>query len=79
MTKIVLNISSKEYIVSLDDEFAKALEEDIRKLLDGKRQFSVKELLNAFVQKCHDNYKLANEMDKILGSIDKTMDKKRRA
>ncbi|AII14703.1 hypothetical protein CIG11343_0843 [Campylobacter iguaniorum] len=73
MKQIVLTIASKDYTIRLEDDFAEAFAADIKKLLNDKYQFGVKELLTAFVQKCHENYTQESEMDKILGDLDKTL------
>lgn len=56
MKKITLTIHSKDYTITLDDEFAEAFERDWQELMDGKRFLEPKELLNAFVEKCYDSY-----------------------
>lgn len=77
MKEIVLHITakaSKEYTIKLDDAFAAAFERDIQKLLGGKTQFDVKELLYAFMQKCHDCYEQETHINGIVGNLSKTLD-----
>lgn len=72
MTEIVLSISSKankDFTIKLDDEFAVAFERDLEQLLGGKKQFDSKELLQAFMQKCHDYYEQELRLNELLGSI----------
>ncbi|ANE34284.1 hypothetical protein [Campylobacter hyointestinalis] len=73
MKQIVLTIASKDYTISLEDDFADAFSKDIEKLLQNKYQFGVKDLLTAFVHKCHESYTQGSQMDRILGSLDKTL------
>lgn len=49
-------MNSRDYTITLEDEFAVAFERDMQTFLDGKKTFSVKDLLTAFVQKCQENY-----------------------
>lgn len=74
MKEIVLNISKKEYRIKLDDDFAVAFERDIEKLLGGKTQFEVKELLFAFMQKCQDSYEQEAHINGIVGNLEKKLD-----
>lgn len=77
MREIVLTIAAKDYTIRLEDEFARAFNDDLQRLLQGKTQFSVKDLLGAFIQKCHEDYKQAHSMDAILGNLDKTLGEKK--
>ena len=56
MKKITVTIASRDYTISLEDEFAKSFERDWQMFLGGKKYLEVKELLSAFVQKCYENY-----------------------
>ena len=72
MTEIVLSITAKankDYTVKLDDSFAEAFERDLERLLDGKKQFEVKDLLHAFMQKCHEHYEQETRINSLLGNI----------
>lgn len=70
MTEIILTISSKDYTIKLEDEFASVFQRDVKNFLDTKRQLNVKDLLTAFVQKCHEGYLQEKELQKILKDID---------
>ena len=72
MTEIFLRITAKankDYTVKLDDSFAEAFERDLERLLDGKKQFEVKDLLHAFMQKCHEYYEQETRINSLLGNI----------
>nr|WP_314887329.1 hypothetical protein [uncultured Campylobacter sp.] len=56
MKKITVTIASRDYTISLEEEFAKSFEHDWQTFLGGKKYLEVKELLSAFVQKCYENY-----------------------
>ncbi len=73
MKQIILTIASKDYTIRLEDEFAEAFGENIKNLLQDKYQFGVKDLLTAFIQKCHEAYIQKEQMDKLLGDLDKTL------
>lgn len=70
----MLNISKKDYKIKLDDDFAPFFERVINKYLGGKTQFEVKDLLFAFLQKCHDDYKQEAHINGIVGNLSKTLD-----
>ncbi|WP_096014981.1 hypothetical protein [Campylobacter lanienae] len=73
MRQITLTVASKDYNITLDDDFADYFEADIKKLLDDKHQLAIKDLLTAFVKKCHENYEQKSELSSILGNIDKAL------
>ena len=53
MKKITLTISSRDYTITLDDDFAKFFEDDWQNLMGGRQFIEPKELLNAFIEKCY--------------------------
>ena len=73
MRQITLTVASKDYNITLDDDFADYFEADIKKLLDDKHQLAIKDLLTAFVRKCHERYEQKRELNSILGNIDKAL------
>ena len=73
MRQITLTVASKDYNITLDDDFADYFEADITKLLDDKHQLAIKDLLTAFVRKCHEHYEQKSELNSILGNIDKAL------
>lgn len=77
MKEIALNIttkSDKEFKIKLEDDFAQAFERDLQKYFDGKTQFDTKQLLYAFMDKCHENYKQEAHLSGIVGNLEKTLD-----
>ena len=73
MRQISLNIASKDFNITLDDEFADYFEEELRHYLDDKNLLTIKALLTAFIQKGYENYKQKKELSSILGNIDKAL------
>ena len=73
MRQISLNIASKDFNITLDDEFADYFEEELRHYLDDKNLLTIKALLTAFIQECYENNEQKNELSSILGNIDKAL------
>lgn len=73
MKKITLTISSRDYTISLDDDFAQAFERDWQEFMDGKRFLDPKELLNAFVKKSYDSYTKDNAISGLSQHIAKRL------
>lgn len=65
MKKITVTIASRDYTISLEDEFAKSFERDWDVFLGGKKYLDVKELLSAFVQKCYENYQQERDLENL--------------
>lgn len=65
MKKITVSIASRDYTISLEDEFAKSFERDWEVFLGGKKFLDVKELLHAFVQKCYENYQQERDLQNL--------------
>lgn len=73
MKQIVFTIASKDYTISLEDDFAKTFDDDIEKLLHGRYKFGVKDILTAFVQKCHEAYMQDLQTNEILDDVNKIL------
>lgn len=56
MKKITLTISSRDYTITLDDDFAEIFERDWQKFMGGKKFIEPRELINAFVEKSYESY-----------------------
>ena len=56
MKKVTINVSSKDYTITLEDGFAKAFQKDLETLTAKKKNIDVKDLLGAFIQKSYDLY-----------------------
>lgn len=73
MKKLVLTVNSRDYTITLEDDFAVAFEEDLVKFLDGKRSFAAKELLTAFIYKCQEQHFQELELKNLIKSINKEL------
>ena len=73
MKKVTLTITSKDYTITLDDAFAKSFEEEMGRFFKAGQGIDTKSLLNAFVQKCYDEYVKDKQIDNILERIDDTL------
>ncbi|WP_172200467.1 hypothetical protein [Campylobacter sp. RM16188] len=65
MKKITVTIASRDYTISLEDDFAKSFERDWEVFLGGKKYLDVKELLSAFVQKSYENYQQERDLQSL--------------
>jgi len=70
MSKLTLSIGSKDFDVTLDDEFAKFFEEDFKATFGEKNTIEAKELLYAYVQKSYDEYLSKIEYKKLIAKIE---------
>ncbi|WP_069638023.1 hypothetical protein [Campylobacter pinnipediorum] len=72
--EITLTISSKDYIITIeDDEFARVLERDFGGFVGGRKFLTPKELLDAYVQKCYDNYINECHIKEVLENVEKNL------
>ena len=56
MKQITLTVSSRDYTITLDDDFAEVFERDWQKFMGGKKFIEPRELINAFVEKSYESY-----------------------
>ena len=56
MKQIKLTVSSRDYTITLDDDFAEVFERDWQKFMGGKKFIEPRELINAFVEKSYESY-----------------------
>lgn len=71
MKTIVLTIASRDYALKIDDdEFAKFLKEDIKNYLGDEGEFSIKDLIMAFLKKSNECYLQNKGIVEILNKID---------
>ena len=56
MKQITLTVSSRDYTITLDDDFAEIFERDWQKFMKGKKFIEPRELINAFVEKSYESY-----------------------
>lgn len=74
MKKVTVTIASKDYTITLDEEFALFFEEDMRNYIKESNALSVKELLTAFVQKCYETYRHEDKINNICLKISESID-----
>ena len=70
MSKLTVSIGSKDFDITLDEEFSKFFEEDFKDTFGEKNTIETKELLWAYVQKSYDEYINIQEYKKIVKKID---------
>ncbi|MDA3047024.1 hypothetical protein OFO10_07625 [Campylobacter sp. VBCF_06 NA8] len=61
---------SKEYSISLEDEFALSFERDWREIARDGLHVDVGELLKAYIQKSYENYMFSSKIEAISKNID---------
>ncbi len=69
MSKLTVSVGSKDFDITLDEEFSKFFEEDFKKTFGEKKTIETKELLYAYVQKSYDEYLSKDEYKKIVDRI----------
>ena len=70
MSKLTVSIGSKDFDITLDEEFSKFFENDFKDTFGEKNTLETKELLYAYVQKSYDEYISKQEYKKIVDKID---------
>ena len=70
MSKLTVSIGSKDFDITLDEEFSKFFEEEFKETFGEKSTIETKELLYAYVQKSYDEYLSKIEYRKILEKIE---------
>ena len=78
MKKITLTISSRDYTITLDDDFARFFEDDWQNLMGGRQFIEPKELLNAFIEKCYENYAVIKAVKNLTGNVDEILKREER-
>ncbi len=75
MREIEVLITSKSvgrsYKINLNDEFARVVEKELLPLLQQGKMLDSKTLLEAFMNKCYENYIQSQEIEKLINQIDK--------
>ncbi|MGP1506712.1 MAG: hypothetical protein ACTTIM_04605 [Campylobacter sp.] len=75
MREIEVLITSKSvgrsYKINLNDEFARVVEKELLPLLQQGKMLDSKTLLEAFMNKCYENYVQSQEIEKLINQIDK--------
>ena len=74
MREIEVLITSKSvgrsYKINLNDEFARVVEKELLPLLQQGKMLDSKTLLEAFMNKCYENYVQSQEIEKLINQID---------
>ncbi|MCF6173939.1 MAG: hypothetical protein L3J44_09210 [Campylobacteraceae bacterium] len=70
MSKLSLQVGSKDFDINLDGEFYDFFTQDFDKMFKDKRNIEIKELLRAYVQKSYDEYQNKLEINKVFERID---------
>ena len=70
MSKLTLSIGSKDFDITLDEDFAKFFEKDFKATFGEKNTIETKELLYAYVQKSYDEYLSKIEYKKLIAKIE---------
>lgn len=65
MKKVTITIASKDYTISLEDDFAEFFEKDLAKFLNENNAIGTKELLTAYVQKCYEKFEQTKSVDNL--------------
>lgn len=73
MSKLTVSVGSKDFDITLDDEFSKFFEEDFKKTFGAKNTIETKELLWAYVQKSYDEYLDKQEYEEMVNNIDEVI------
>ena len=70
MSKVTVSIGSKDFDITLDDDFSQFFEKNFKETFGDKTNIETKELLYAFVQKSYDEYLSKIEYKKIIDKIE---------
>ncbi len=65
MKKLTITISSRDYDISLEDDFAEFFQNDLSRYLNQHNAIDPKDLLTAYVQKCYECYEQRSSIDKV--------------
>lgn len=69
MSKLTVSIGSKDFDITLDDDFSKYFEKNFKETFGDKNNIETKELLWAYVQKSYDEYLQKEEYKKLIDKI----------
>ncbi|MFV0481154.1 MAG: hypothetical protein ACK5LP_04145 [Campylobacteraceae bacterium] len=73
MKKIKLSIKSKDYNITLEDDFLPFFEKEFERVFQGKKNLSEEDLLRAFVQFAYENYKSEELHNSLINNINMTV------
>ncbi|WP_331774178.1 hypothetical protein [Sulfurospirillum sp. 1612] len=69
MSKISLQIGTKDFDIKVDGDFYEFFEKDLKKTFKSKRNIDIKDLLSAYVQKIHNEYENKLQIQEMLSKI----------
>ncbi len=70
MSKLTVSIGSKDFDITLDEEFSKFFDKEFKETFGKKNTIETKELLYAYVQKSYDEYLNKIEYRKLIDKIE---------
>ena len=70
MSKVTVSVGSKDFDITLDEEFSEFFETNFKEIFGEKTNIETKELLYAFVQKNYDEYLNKIEYKKLIEKIE---------
>jgi len=70
MKQIRLQVGSKDYNITLEDDFAPFFENEFTRVFENNKLLDTKELLNAFVQLTYEKFKNNNLQKNIIKNIE---------
>ena len=73
MSKVTVSVGSKDFDITLDEEFSKFFEVEFKETFGEKNTIETKELLYAYVQKSYDEYLAKQEYKKVINKIDEVV------
>ena len=77
LRQVVINVSARDFTIKCSDDFANFLEDDISLISGGTNKIELKNFVNAFVQKSHENYILKRDMKRLVNTIDNNFQNKK--
>ena len=69
MKKITLLIAGKNYTITMEEDFAKAYKKEVEETF-SRCNNSIETLLNAYMKKSYEYYKLEKEIQRVLKKIE---------
>jgi len=70
MSKLSLQVGSKDFDISLDGDFYEYFKEDFNLVFKDKKNIEAKELLQAFVQKSYNEYQDKLKLEEITKKLE---------
>lgn len=77
LRQVVINVSARDFTIKCSEDFANFLEDDIALISGGTNKIELKNFVNAFIQKSHENYILKRDMKKLVKVVDEKLQAKK--